>query len=98
MPSKSEYELERPAPSAPLRDVPAPPPLLRPAPKKTSGARVAVGGQPLASDEERRPRPGRLREALALMETIPEPEGTEAAWEAVERGIADARRSPDREG
>jgi hypothetical protein len=43
------------------------------------------------------PRRGQLSEALALVDTIPEPEGTEGAWEAVERGIAEARAFPGRE-
>src|SRR4051794_27550702 len=69
------------------RDVPPPPPVVRnPAPTESRHPSVP-----------RRGRAGQLREALALMDSIPEPEGTDAAWEAVERGIEEARRFPGRE-
>ena len=62
--------------------------------------RVVRDPTPAASPRPSAPqrgRSGRLREALALMDSIPEPEGTDAAWEAVERGIEEARQFPGRE-
>jgi hypothetical protein len=49
------------------------------------------GEPPARPDPAARSRPGTLKHTLALMGTIPEPEGTDAAWEEVERGIRRAR-------